>query len=244
MRIMRGSAAAASHQPPRPSYSESNRHLTIARGLSVARQTGVRTHRRTTCQELQQAGAALGPACDAIHNQSLLQYDVLPIGDVARTSLLIPPLLALTYELLGGVLTAVARRIAPGGAAAPLIDDQRLRTVAAVAATCAVIKLSAVLIAAETPYAFFVLAAAALVQWATLDGTYASLLLGTVVAVAGPLAEIPFEELGCWQYYSPDYFPFGQDLPGISSLTGPCYFAVTQDAQALGRLFDDDERDV
>ena len=136
------------------------------------------------------------------------------------------------------------REDAPGAAAAPFIEDQRLRTVAAVVATCSVLKLSAVLIAAETSYAFFVLAAAALVQWATLDGTYASLLLGTVVAVAGPLAEIPFEELGCWHYYSPDYFPFGQDLPGISSLTGPCYFAVTQDAQALGRLFDDDERDV
>merc|ERR1711981_803763 len=102
-----------------------------------------------------------------------------------------------------------------GAAAAPLIGDQRVRTVAAVAA-------------------------AALVQWATLDGTYASLLIGVVVAVAGPLAEIPFMQLGCWHYYSPDYFPFGQDLPGLSSLTGPCYFAVTQDAQAIGRLFDDD----
>ena len=59
-------------------------------------------------------------------------------------------------------------------------------------------------------------------------------------AVAGPLAEIPFMQLGCWHYYSPDYFPFGQDLPGLSSLTGPCYFAVTQDAQALGRPFDED----
>lgn len=199
---------------------------------------------RQALGKLALTGAALGPACDAIHNQSLLQYDVLPIGDVLRTSLLIPPLLALTYALLGGVFPAVARRIAPGAAAAPLIEDQRLRTVAAVVATCSVLKLSAVLIAVETSYAFFVLAAAALVQWATLDGTYASLLLGTVVAVAGPLAEIPFEELGCWHYYSPDYFPFGQDLPGISSLTGPCYFAVTQDAQTLGRLFDDDERDV
>ena len=60
----------------------------------------------------------LGPACDAIHNQSLLQYDVLPIGDgVAKTSLLIPPLLALTYALLGGVFPAIARRVAPGAAA-------------------------------------------------------------------------------------------------------------------------------
>ena len=47
--------------------------------------------------KLAATGAVLGPACDAIHNQSLLQYDVLPIGDgIAKTSLLIPPLLALT----------------------------------------------------------------------------------------------------------------------------------------------------
>ena len=191
--------------------------------------------------KLAATGAVLGPACDAIHNQSLLQYDVLPIGDgIAKTSLLIPPLLALTYALLGGVFPAIARRVAPGAAAAPLIDDQRVRTVAAVVATCSVIKLSAVLIAVDAPNALFVLVAAALVQWGTLDGTYASLLLATVVAVAGPLAEIPFMQLGCWHYYSPDYFPFGPDLPGLSSLTGPCYFAVTQDAQALGRLFDDD----
>ena len=191
--------------------------------------------------KLAATGAILGPACDAIHNQSLLQYDVLPIGD--GTSLLIPPLLALTYALLGGVFPAIARRVAPGAAAAPLIDDQRVRTVAAVVATCSVIKLSAILIAAETPNALATLAAAALLQWIVLDATYASLLIGLVVAIAGPLAEIPFMELGCWHYYSPDYFPFGQDLPGLSSLTGPCYFAVTQDAQALGRLFDDD-RDV
>ena len=194
--------------------------------------------------KLAATGAVLGPACDAIHNQSLLQYDVLPIGDgIAKTSLLIPPLLALTYALLGGVFPAIARRVAPGAAAAPLIDDQKLRTIAAVVATCSVIKLSAILIAAETPNALATLAAAALLQWIALDGTYASLLIGVVVAVAGPLAEIPFMEVGCWHYYSPDYFPFGPDLPGLSSLTGPCYFAVTQDAQALGRLFDDD-RDV
>ena len=43
-------------------------------------------------------------------------------------------------------------------------------------------------------------------------------------------------ELGLWTYFEPDYFPVN-GAPGISSLTGPCYFAVTQDAVALGRLF-------
>ena len=112
--------------------------------------------------------------------------------------------------------------------------------------------------------AFPLLAAAALAQWLVLDGSWAALGLGLLVGVAGPLAEIPFMELGLWysscvelvastprprrvpecaaqrrHYLAPDYYPFGADAPGLSSLTGPCYFAVTQDAAALGRLFDD-----
>ena len=76
--------------------------------------------------KLAATGAVLGPACDAIHNQSLLKYDVLPIGDgIAKTSLLIPPLLALTYALLGGVFPAIARRVAPGAVAAPPASASR-----------------------------------------------------------------------------------------------------------------------
>jgi hypothetical protein len=46
----------------------------------------------------------------------LLVYDVLPVqiaafGGVAKTSLLIPPLLALTYCLLGGVFPSLVEKV-------------------------------------------------------------------------------------------------------------------------------------
>ena len=73
-------------------------------------------------------------------------------------------------------------------------------------------------------------------------------MLALVVSVGGPLAELPFMAAGAWHYLAPDYWPlapFGlgpTDLPGSSwagllSLTGPCYFAVTTDAIALGDYF-------
>jgi hypothetical protein len=75
-----------------------------------------------------------------------------------------------------------------------------------------------------------------------------TLLVASLAAVAGPLAELPFLSLGWWEYYdSPAlYYPLGEVLSsssssssslGIHCLTGPCYFAVTMDAIALGRWF-------
>uniref|UniRef100_A0A7S4QBJ3 Uncharacterized protein n=1 Tax=Ditylum brightwellii TaxID=49249 RepID=A0A7S4QBJ3_9STRA len=103
---------------------------------------------------------------------------------------------------------------------------------------------------------------AALAQWATLDGTIAALLAATVTSIGGPLSELPFVASGCWSYLpeAADYLPLSQgtalgDIVGIfasggggdyrdlalSSITGPCYFAVTMDAIALGRWFDADD---
>jgi len=49
-------------------------------------------------------------------HQALLAYDVLPLqfqafGNIAKSSLLIPPLLALTYMLLGGVFPPLVERV-------------------------------------------------------------------------------------------------------------------------------------
>lgn len=112
-----------------------------------------------------------------------------------------------------------------------------------------------------------VMVAAALLQWALLDRTAVALLAATAAAVVGPLSELPFVAHGFWQYLdgAADYLPL-QDLvfPGgigggvvaavgslldgllggdyqrlaLSSITGPCYFAVTTDAIALGRWLD------
>ena len=96
---------------------------------------------------------------------------------------------------------------------------------------------------------------AALMQWIILDTSIISLIAATVTAVGGPLSELPFIALGCWHYIpqASDYFPldsFSQFVASttfsfvsvphlaLSGITGPCYFAVTMDAIALGRWFD------
>jgi hypothetical protein len=144
----------------------------------------------------------------------------------------------------------------------------RTRAVVAVTTTAVIIKLSEYLethptvtdglpiggSSAEQHIA--VLLVAALVQWATLDGTLAALLAASITSIGGPLSELPFVAYGFWEYLSQsgDYLPLehlsvgsslwqfllGDDYQhlALSSITGPCYFAVTMDAIALGRWFD------
>jgi hypothetical protein len=99
-------------------------------------------------------------------------------------------------------------------------------------------------------------------QWISLDGTLVALLAAIVTAFGGPLSELPFVANGFWHYNSEaaDYLPLSGMMfqPGgfadtiaskflggeykelaISSITGPCYFAVTLDAIALGRYFNE-----
>ena len=128
----------------------------------------------------------------------------------------------------------------------PLIARSRPQSATAalaVGSTVAIIKLSEQLFVTLEPAAgVALLSLACLLQWALLDGAWASLALALIVAIGGPLAEIPFLVSGCWHYLSPDYFPLAGLLAddsatatGLNYITGPCYFAVTTDAIALGR---------
>ena len=103
------------------------------------------------------------------------------------------------------------------------------------------------------------MALADLCQWITLDRTPVALIAATVTAFGGPLSELPFVSAGFWEYIpaAADYTPLAMIQPGdvavegllssllgdgyrdltLSSITGPCYFAVTLDAIALGRYF-------
>lgn len=105
-----------------------------------------------------------------------------------------------------------------------------------------------------------ILITAAITQWAYLDGTLAALLVASMASIVGPLSELPFVAAGFWEYLPEAgdiYVPlqtiapasgFGHFLQRIlgdnyqnlalNSITGPCYFAVTMDAIALGRWFD------
>lgn len=95
-------------------------------------------------------------------------------------------------------------------------------------------------------------------QWVLLDRTPTALLAAGIVAFLGPLAELPFVAHGFWHYLpeSANYLPLageffqsgsivdrvainflgeGYHELALSSITGPCYFAVTMDAIALSR---------
>jgi len=109
---------------------------------------------------------------------------------------------------------------------------------------------------------------AAFLQWFWLDGTPSAFLAAGLASIGGPLSELPFVGHGVWEYLpsAAEYFPLRNspspdDSPwlnallqnalvgggvehmdyhelALSSITGPCYFAVTMDAIALGRWFD------
>lgn len=200
-------------------------------------------------------GSCLGPFVDAIHNQALLSYDVLPVSmnlglGFAQTSLLVPPLLAIAYALLGSLLPRVLETItglnSTVGSLPLLRPPPGLRAALAVVSTCFIIKISELLLLVTSGQsALLLLSLLAFLQWATLDGRKSSLILAVLAGILGPLAELPLIYLGAWHYITPDYWPltflpgFGPGISwaGLSMVTGPCYFAVTTDAIALGRLF-------
>ncbi|KAL7466556.1 hypothetical protein ACHAXS_006852 [Conticribra weissflogii] len=112
----------------------------------------------------------------------------------------------------------------------------------------------------DTSTKLAIMTAADVLQWIALDQTPVALAAATITAYGGPVSELPFVANGFWHYipeaanYLPlksEFFQSGsfpdilaisllgsdyQDL-ALSSITGPCYFAVTMDAIALGRYF-------
>ncbi|KAJ1457767.1 hypothetical protein M885DRAFT_562690 [Pelagophyceae sp. CCMP2097] len=182
-------------------------------------------------------GGIVGPCVDAVHNGVLLAYDAFPVDLPfgGKTSLLIPPLLAAAYVVLGVAAPAAARRlVGEARFVEPRLRRADATAAAAFASTVAIIKLSEVLCA--EPLGLPLLALLALLQWALLDGTAATLAVALAAAVCGPVAELPLIVAGCWHYVSPDYFPF-DGLPGLAAITGPCYAAVATDAGAIARSF-------
>jgi len=232
---------------------------------------------RSTSIKLFATGSTVGPLVDSLHNQCLLEYDILPInihdptGTITTplicTSWLIPPLLGIAYVILGGVLPRICSIVTESVLGSQHTRDRvdvqifdggfnrREKAIIAVLSTASIIRFSEVL---ETAQIFgersglineFVMAITAVLQWTILDGTPAAFLAAALTSVGGPLSELPFVATGCWHYISnaADYFPLSglnlgwSDL-ALSSITGPCYFAVTMDAIALGRWFDDDHK--
>ena len=61
----------------------------------------------------------------------------------------------------------------------------------------------------------------AIFQWALLDRSFAALLVATMTAIGGPLAELPFVGHGVWTYIeeAADYFPLQGVLPTMITST-------------------------
>ena len=183
-----------------------------------------------------------------MHNQVLLQYDYLPvnIGPV-HTSAIVPPLLAVAYVLLGCVLPGILESFVGRGGVTSLAASlsPRARAGLAVTTTVAIIKASELLTLSPLPSgpSVLLLAAACVLQWAALDGAWSSFILAALAALGGPVCELPLMGAGAWHYLDPDYYPLAPwglgpaSFAGLSSITGPCYFAVCTDAIALGRWF-------
>ncbi len=111
----------------------------------------------------------------------------------------------------------------------------------------------------DAKLSLFIMAASDALQWISLDRTPIALVAATIAAFGGPLSELPFVASGFWHYIpqSADYLPLSGDFfqqaiadklasnilgenyhnLALSSITGPCYFAVTMDAIALSRYF-------
>lgn len=192
------------------------------------------------------------------------------------SSLYIPPLLGIAYVVLGGVLPRVFRRIllksddSNNGDGkqqtyqqdVPQDSEQnntnlKQKAILAVCSTIIIIRLSEYLTVSsvndspDNSTNLLIMAIAALTQWVVLDRSFVSLIVASIVAIGGPLSELPFVYFGFWHYLPSvqDYFPLENFSDpsssfsslanlGLSGITGPCYFAVTMDAIALGRYFD------
>jgi len=188
-----------------------------------------------------------------------------------RTSWYIPLLLGIAYLVLGGILPRIFNTFLKSiNVTQERLKNQqnpsnlRNKAIYAVMSTALIIKLSEIL---ETSAVFtfreinlYIMIVAAITQWAVLDRSLASLLAAMLVSVGGPLSELPFVAADYWHYIpsAADYLPLKDINPdleilkfflgdhyeelALSSITGPCYAAVTMDAIALGRWFDSDEK--
>lgn len=193
-------------------------------------------------------------------------WTVPPLLGIAYVVLggFLPRLFQIGIDAVSG---EIARANEPAKTNASKSSDLRTKAIVAVLTTALIIKLSEFLethphVLDDLPIHdadanLLVMFGAALSQWALLDGTLAALLAASITSVGGPLSELPFVANGFWHYLpqAGDYLPLENVSPqvgnaltwllgdnyrdlALSSITGPCYFAVTMDAIALGRWFD------
>ncbi|KXZ44974.1 hypothetical protein GPECTOR_60g752 [Gonium pectorale] len=182
---------------------------------------------------LANSGATTGTLLDGIHSRVGLQvYDVAPLvlGGL-RTSLLVPPLLAAFYMVLGS-LHPIMDNLNPS----PETDAARARcndvgwVALSFGALAALLYTSATLYDKGVPYwqIHAVLGTAALVNWRVFDGTRQGIALALLCGLGAPAAELVLLQLAhLWHYPRAD---LGDNFV---SWVFWCYFFYTP---ALGNL--------
>jgi hypothetical protein len=206
----------------------------------------------STTAKLLATGATVGTLVDSLHNQVLLQYEVAPIQIPSllhenaywlASSWTVPPLLAVAYLVLGGILPRVVSKAiqslrstssdVPSLSSLSLSSLQspatteflRKRALWAVVTTALIVKSSDLLERHPSwvtlphtpldPQHLVLLFGAALLQWWYLDRTAAALILAALAAYGGPLAELPFCIHHIWTYLpeAARYTPLQGDGP-------------------------------
>lgn len=165
-------------------------------------------------------GAITGTLLDGIHSRTGLQvYDMfaLELGPL-KTSLVVPPLLAAFYIVMG-TLFAVADNL---NADDPTTQSVRERcrssdyVAVSVVALAAALQLSAVMYSNDVPYnqMLAVLAAVSALMWRVFDGTSQGLALALFCAVAAPASELVILHfIPLWHYSRPDVLGFVSWVP-------------------------------
>ena len=189
-------------------------------------------------------GATLGTLLDGIHSRVALQvYDVAPLrvpllpggaadstAAVLETSLLVPPLLATWYAVMGGLVLAAdafwAERPDTQAARARAARGGAAGAAAAYGLLAANLQLSATLYSGGDlphPQIAAVLAATWAATWWLLDRTRQGALLSVVCAVGAPLAELALMAWGhTWRYPRGDLQLLNGGAPFVSFV--PCCY--------------------
>ncbi|EFJ49272.1 luminal binding protein Bip2 [Volvox carteri f. nagariensis] len=182
---------------------------------------------------LANSGAITGTLLDGIHSRMGLQvYDMAPVvlGGL-KTSLVVPPLLALFYVVLG-TLHPVMDNLNPAPETASIRSSSSDVGFVALAfgALAGLLQLSAVLYDKGVPYwqIHSVLGFAALINWRVFDGTRQGIFLALLCGFGAPAVEVLLlQVVPLWHYPR-------ADLGGVFvSWVFWCYFFYTP---ALGSL--------
>ncbi|GAB4822096.1 hypothetical protein N2152v2_009142 [Parachlorella kessleri] len=174
-------------------------------------------------------GASAGTFLDGIHSKvQLLVYDLLPMDMLQlHTSMLVPPLLATFYVVLGGLVLWSDYRLAGDASTRQAVkrSNSLLFLVASFGALAAMLELSSTLYVSGMNFDTIccLLAVLAAANYLAFDGTKQGLFLALLCAIAAPGCELLLmHSMGVWHYPQGNFMH--NVAGGIPSWVPWCYF--------------------